>query len=156
MTECKQCIAETSLGEQCKRNASCELGCKLYCWQHAIQYNKDMPNGKCRDPCSSNNNQSAYPCKDQNTNTILWSKEDEQQTYLKHGEKYDANQRQHYLKQFNADWSAKKPKTRHFKAKVKTTNNQSKKFYKESVLNFPAYNPLAKPKRSSMKHAQKK
>ena len=53
---CNNCIAETSSGEQCKRLASCEYGCQVYCWQHAKDYSKTGLNltGKKSTITSSN------------------------------------------------------------------------------------------------------
>ena len=35
---CRKCQGITSKGVQCTRYASCRVGCKYYCWQHANNY----------------------------------------------------------------------------------------------------------------------
>ena len=37
---CKKCQGSTSKGLPCKRAASCRVGCKYFCWQHADNYSR--------------------------------------------------------------------------------------------------------------------
>lgn len=77
MPGCKNCQAETGIGRLCKRLASCNVGCKKFCWQHAEMlgggYARKSKN--CRDPemseCSIRSRNS-FPCSKKNT--IFWSK----------------------------------------------------------------------------------
>ncbi len=57
--DCEYCFGQTATGAQCQRKASCHIGCKYFCWQHAKKYggkvykrrvSKSTPKGRCRDP----------------------------------------------------------------------------------------------------------
>lgn len=39
--KCRTCMALTKEGKLCKRTASCQLGCNLFCWQHAKQHKEN-------------------------------------------------------------------------------------------------------------------
>lgn len=48
--KCGYCFAKTAAGELCKRLATCKLGCKFYCYQHAQKYGgKYVKKSVCND-----------------------------------------------------------------------------------------------------------
>lgn len=64
-SKCRTCMAITHDGTLCKRLASCQLGCKLFCWQHAKRHEtgtscKSPRIKSCKKGCDPTNQQ--FPC----------------------------------------------------------------------------------------------
>jgi hypothetical protein len=151
---CTQCIAETANNTQCLRFVSCEIGCKTLCWQHVREFGGivDEKTKACQEPVFETCSGGRYPCQDAATKTLIWNQDDEKQTYLSQGTSFKRHEKPQYLQKFNLEWKQEKGKTRNFQAMIRTTKNESKSFDNSKRLtNFSPHNPLATPKKSSMK-----
>jgi len=64
MPSCRYCMGLTARNTLCKRLASCQIGCKQFCAQHAVKYGGTVENSKCKSPkikkCKMSSN--TYPC----------------------------------------------------------------------------------------------
>lgn len=76
-TSCKKCFGEIQDGSLCKRKASCQVGCKYFCWQHTKNVGGTSKKGECHDPKMSRckiNEENKFPCKKKIT--VFLNKED--------------------------------------------------------------------------------
>lgn len=80
MEKCERCQALTKDGNVCTRKASCKLGCKYVCWQHAAIYEKGKYCEMTRiPPCRKPGHDPSFPCRSQDK--IYWNESQFEKKY---------------------------------------------------------------------------